>query len=235
MALKKPTGDMYPFVDWIWNPVCGKCLHDCPYCYVKRIISGRFKREQQKPHLVPSEFKINLGVCNTIFVCSGCDLFANDVPDDYIKAVFNHTYVQECVHKRKNKYIFQTKNPKRLTFSPFKISADIHKFCTTIETNYHLTEYMGNTPTPYERAEAMYLLSEMGFETMVTIEPIMEFDLEKMLDLISLTRAAQVNIGADSGNNHLPEPPKEKVIKLISELKKFTNVYEKENLRRLMA
>jgi hypothetical protein len=40
---------------------------------------------------------------------------------------------------------------------------------------------------------------------------------------------------ADSGNNHLPEPPKEKVIELISELQKFTTIYQKKNLRRLVA
>jgi len=229
MALKKPTGDMYSFVDGIWNPVSGKCYHDCSYCYVKRI-SKRYGYVQTKPHIVKSEFNKNLGSNQLIFVCSGCDLFAHDVLDEAINLVIDKTLLF-----RDNKYIFQTKNPKRIIFSPFRISADIHKFCTTIETNYHLTKYMGNTPTPYERAEAMFLISEMGFETMVTIEPIMDFDLETMLDLISLTMAKQVNIGADSGNNHLPEPPKEKIMELISELEKFTIVYKKKNLRRLVA
>jgi len=32
----------------------------------------------------------------------------------------------------------------------------------------------------------------------------------------------------------LPEPPKEKILELISELKKFTVVKEKSNLKRLL-
>jgi hypothetical protein len=73
-------------------------------------------------------------------------------------------------------------------------------------------------------------IHDRGFETMITIEPIMDFDLTKMLRIIHMAEPSQVNIGADSGNNHLPEPPKEKVIELISELQKFTTVYQKKNL-----
>jgi hypothetical protein len=44
----------------------------------------------------------------------------------------------------------------------------------------------------------------------------------------------QVNIGADSGHNHLPEPPAEKVLELIAELEKITKVVQKPNLARLL-
>jgi len=234
MALKKPSGDMYQFINWVWNPVRGKCYHDCPYCYVKRI-AKRFNTEQEIPHLVVSELNTNLGENNFIFVCSGCDLFAPYVPDEFIHAVINRTHDNEYRYSSNNKYLFQTKNPKRLTFSPFRLSADLHKICTTIESNYYRQKYMGFTPTPYERAEAMNAISEMGFETMVTIEPVMDFDLHPFLDLIKICKPFQVNIGADSGNNQLPEPPKGKVLELISELEKFTTVYQKKNLRRIVA
>ncbi len=62
----------------------------------------------------------------------------------------------------------------------------------------------------------------------------MDFDLDKLVPLISVCRPIQVNIGADSGNNGLPEPSKEKVLKLIEELEKFTKVKQKKNLNRLV-
>jgi phosphoadenosine phosphosulfate reductase len=44
-----------------------------------------------------------------------------------------------------------------------------------------------------------------------------------------------LNIGADSGHNNLPEPPKEKVIELVNELEKFTLVLQKKNPGRILA
>jgi len=54
------------------------------------------------------------------------------------------------------------------------------------------------------------------------------------VEMIKTCGAIQVNVGADSGNHHLPEPPKEKILELISELKNFTKVHLKKNLKRLI-
>lgn len=71
-------------------------------------------------------------------------------------------------------------------------------------------------------------------ETYITIEPIMDFDMEEMIQLIRLSIPTQVNIGADSGNNGLPEPPKEKVLEFIAALERFTTVKQKKNLKRII-
>lgn len=94
---------------------------------------------------------------------------------------------------------------------------------------------MGNTPSTWSRAEAMWSLNDWNyrFETYVTIEPILDFDIGPMIELIKRCDPLQVNIGADSGSNHLPEPPAEKVLALIDELKKFTTIAKKRNLSRL--
>jgi hypothetical protein len=68
----------------------------------------------------------------------------------------------------------------------------------------------------------------------ITIEPIMDFDIDEMVEYIQQCDPKQVNIGADSMKSNLPEPSKEKVVKLIAELKKFTIVHEKSNLRRIL-
>jgi len=68
----------------------------------------------------------------------------------------------------------------------------------------------------------------------LTIEPIMDFDLDKLVRIIKTAKPKQVNIGADTGNNGLPEPSKEKVLQLIEEIEKFTTIHNKNNLKRLL-
>jgi hypothetical protein len=68
---------------------------------------------------------------------------------------------------------------------------------------------------------------------MVTVEPIMKFDIDNLLFLIKSIGPVQVNIGADSGNNYLPEPSPEKIADLIKGLRTFTKVDLKKNLKRL--
>ena len=92
---------------------------------------------------------------------------------------------------------------------------------------------MGDTPFPDMRADDMNDLD--GWDRYVTIEPIMDFDLFEMICLIKKCNPKQVNIGADSGNNHLPEPSKDKILELINELKKFTIIDQKQNLKRLIS
>ena len=70
---------------------------------------------------------------------------------------------------------------------------------------------------------------------MVTIEPIMDFDVGELTDQIRQCRPEWVNIGADSKGHNLPEPPAEKIRALIEELGKFTEVKLKANLKRLFA
>ncbi len=79
----------------------------------------------------------------------------------------------------------------------------------------------------------MYQLSQRLL-TYVTIEPIMAFDLNALVELIEICNPTQVNIGADSGHNRLPEPSREEVLALIAELEKFTTGELKPNLTRLL-
>jgi hypothetical protein len=69
---------------------------------------------------------------------------------------------------------------------------------------------------------------------MVSIEPIMDFNLDKFVDWLSSIGPEFVSIGADSKGHNLPEPPAGKIRELIQELKKFTEVKIKANLKRLI-
>jgi hypothetical protein len=50
-----------------------------------------------------------------------------------------------------------------------------------------------------------------GYGKMITVEPILDFDLDQFVRMIKICEPEQVNIGADSGNNRLPEPSPEKI------------------------
>ena len=218
MGLNKSKGNMYPWITDTWNTIKGACPHDCSYCYMKRW--GKLNPVR----LDESEFKTNLGEDEYafIFVGSSCDMFAKDIPDKWIKKTLDYCKQFDV------RYLFQTKNPSRIIKDWLPKHSVI---CTTIETNRWYPEIMNNSPPPYIRAPA---IGKLCMETYVTIEPILDFDLWQMVDLIKFISPVQVNIGADSGNNKLPEPGSDKINILIKKLEIFTTVKLKVNLKRLL-
>ena len=219
MGLNESKGDMYEWVTHTWNAIKGACPHDCSYCYMKRW------GELNPARLDESEFKTDLGKGNFIFVGSSCDMFAEDVPYEWIIKTIQH------LNKFDNTYLFQSKNPKYFDALPIH---EVEKFvlCTTIETNRVYPEIMRNSPDPVVRAwDFAHIPIE---EKYITIEPIMDFDLYSLVSMIRYSYPIQVNIGADSGKNNLPEPTAEKIMALIDELEPFTVVKQKQNLKRLL-
>ena len=66
-------------------------------------------------------------------------------------------------------------------------------------------------------------LSSLGLKTYVTAEPLMDFDLDEMVEYIRRCNPVQVNIGKESrGIKQFPHPSKQKVIALIKSVAKFT-------------
>lgn len=202
-----------------WNQVKGSCEHNCSYCYMKR---WKYLKEQR---FDSKELKTDLGSGNYIFVGSSCDLFADNVNSEWIRNTILH-----C-SKHSNKYLFQTKNPANI-INYLEELPDDSVVCTTIETNRFYPDIMNASPKPELRALAMSKLTMV--DRYVTIEPIMDFDLPELVDMIKLCSPVQVNIGADSGGHNLPEPSKDKILALIDELSIFTKVVQKTNLSRLL-
>ena len=73
-----------------------------------------------------------------------------------------------------------------------------------------------------------------GIPRMVSIEPIMDFDLKIMVELIQAIRPEFVSIGADSKGHNLPEPNYLKTKELLNSLERITKVYVKDNLNRII-
>ena len=239
MKLNPQTGDMYSFIDCTTNPIKGKCSHDCFYCYMRQGTLSNTRLDETGLNERMEENKF-------IFVGSGTDMFAEDVPDEWIRRTLDY-----C-NNFNNQYLFQSKNPRRiLDFIEHPVFSK-SVVCTTIETNRHY-DAMGNSPKIEDRVAAMEKiadtevtpykqnlfdesdLSPRKIDTYVTIEPIMKFDLSELVECIRKCKPKQVNIGANTnGYVKLPEPSKDEVIALIDELSAFTKVEQKTNLSRLI-
>ena len=64
-----------------------------------------------------------------------------------------------------------------------------------------------------ERADAMAQLQAMGFSVMVTIEPIMDFDHEELVEMLKNIKPFQVNIGCNTNREiKLPELTHDQII-----------------------
>ncbi len=216
MKLNKTSGNMYDFITHTGNAIKGACEYDCFYCYMKRW--GKLN----PPRLDKSELSAPLPDGNFIWVGSSIDMFAPGIPFEW-----THSVLEYCM-KSNNKYFWQTKNPKDFHEWAFPENS---VFCTTIETNRHYPKYMGNAPRPDDRAKWKNALNAIKY---VTIEPIMDFDVDQLVELIKICEPEQVNIGADSGGNKLPEPSTEKIMTLIGMLSEFTTIHHKNNLKRLL-
>lgn len=219
--LNKQKGNMYPFVTHTWNVIKGKCPHDCSYCYMKVY-------SQPELHFDEKSLKDNLGSGNFIFVGSSCDAWADDIQNDWIDQM-----LEQCRLYPQNTYLFQSKNPSRLGYwygdlPPKTILG------TTIETCQTIDDY-SKAPRPRARFEAMLDLSTGIYPLMVSIEPIMDFDLATLVDWVKAISPKFVSIGADSKGHKLPEPSPNEVKYLIEELRSITTVKIKDNLNRLVA
>ena len=217
-------GNMYGFVNITWNPVSGKCYHNCKYCYMKRITPNA-----SQIRLAIEAFKDNLGKGNYIFVGSSTDLFAENVPFKWIEWALQYCYYNNDPEKS-NTFLLQPQNPKRfLEFIDHPPMAHV-EFCTTLETNRFYPNIMNNAPRIEDRVNAMEKIADLGFKTMVTAEPLMDYDLVEFIELIRRCKPFQVNIGRNSIRDIiLPEPDPKEVHNLVTSLRAFTRVEIKKN------
>ena len=230
-TLRVATGNMYKFVTHTWNPIKGVCYHQCRYCYMNVL---RPKNYECAPVMVDNEFEIDLNVGKVIFVGDGIDMFAENVPDEWILRVLDHCagFNDQKAGQKKIVYLFQSKNPSRfLQFLDHRVFK--HAIIgTTIETNRYYPEIMANSPKIEDRAIAMKSISEKGFYTMITAEPLLDFDKKELVEIIRQCNPRFVNIGRNSERKiSLPEPTSIQVKELIAELREITKVIIKSNAK----
>lgn len=142
MSLNKTNGHMYPWVTHTWNPLAGRCKHECKYCYMKKGFLGNLEKYEGEVELVEAELKTDLGSDKIIFVGSATDLFGEWVPESEIEEILD--YCREF----SNIYLFQSKNPSRLG-DFLELLPENSVIGTTLETNrkYNISK----APQPPER------------------------------------------------------------------------------------
>ena len=162
MVMNKSHGNMYGFVTHTWNAIKGKCPHNCSYCYMKRFPQKELRFDEK-------ELKTDLGEGNFIFVGSSTDMFAEDVKEEWIIKTLEH-----CKKYLKNTYLFQSKNPKR--FLNFKIDNFPNDFVLGITLETNRENDLGNAPSRRDRQDYFFDI-DLRIRKMITIEPIMDFDV----------------------------------------------------------
>jgi DNA repair photolyase len=226
MPLKKSVGNMYPWVTHTHSHLGGECPHHCAYCYVNNPRFGRPARYTGELRLIAKEFGVKYGEGKSIFVENCNDLFADAVPRGFISDVLTH-----CRAFPKNEYIFQSKNPGRMWDFLSAMPENV-LLGTTIESNRWHT-VMGNAPAPLTRVQGVHRLHQNGKRVFVTIEPILDLDVDVMVSWL-YGEVVFVNIGADSKGHGLPEPDGAKVLELVSKLQaNGIEIRKKHNLGRL--
>lgn len=206
MPLNITKGNMYSFVTHTWNAIKGKCEHECPYCYMLIYKLGKIRLDR-------SEFRTNLDEGEFIFIGSSCDMWAKGVPKEWIIEVLDY------INKFKCGVLFQSKYPERFKeFKDYLPNKDRLVLGATLETDRFYPDYMGKTMSPKERAVVMTELSK-EYTTMLTVEPIMQFDLNAFAEMIIACNPKWVNIGFDSKDHNLPEPSRIITMDLISKLR----------------
>lgn len=208
---------MYSWLSHTWNPIRGRCPHNCSYCYMRRFKVGKLRLEEK-------ELNEDLGEANVIFVGSSTDVFADAIPSTWIMKVLRH-----CNKCPDNTYLFQSKNPKRLlVYETLKLFPPKTILGTTIETNRNYDVSLAPKVSDRQR-----FIRESSCKKMVSIEPIIDFDLDIFVDWLKDINPSFVSVGADSKGHNLPEPRRDKTEELIEELESFTKVYVKKNLKRI--
>lgn len=217
---------MFNIVTKTWNPITG-CLHFCTYCWARKLATTKLKnshryKEGFKPRLNEREFRTKFKEGDFVFVSDMGDLFGNFMPREWILRVIEH-----IKHFPKSFFLFLTKNPER--YEKFLDAMPQNAILgATIETNRDLA-YLENTisraPLPSIRYLAMKKLE--WDKKFVSIEPILDFDLEVFIEWIKDIFPFMVYAGYDNYDNKIPEPPLNKTLRLLEEISKITFVVRK--------
>lgn len=210
---------MFHKVTETWNPLGGRCPHECVYCFSmgeKGLVKKFDMKKYQGPiRLIEKEFKRKFKDGSFVFVQDMSDLFADAVPYNYICKVLNH--IEDFP---KTTFLLLTKNPRR--YSEFYIPKNC--ICgATIESDYDYDDTLA--PTIGLR---YYHMMGLRHRKMISIEPIMDFyNVEDFIEMIAHIEPEFIYIGFDNYNNNLPEPSLNEVKLLIKALSKVTTVYTK--------
>ena len=225
---------MFKFIDYTLNPIVG-CYHNCIYCWARMQAKRQKHRCMHCYYFIPHTHieriyeDFTTGVFKrtakgrTYFICSMSDLFGSWVSHHIIEIILDFIRFN-----KQSTFFIETKNPIRLKHFIDDIPENTI-ISTTIETNKYPYIFISKAPSPEQRYKAFKEINHPHKH--VSIEPIIDFDLNTLVKWIKDIQPESVSIGYDNygilKRFKVPEPSKEKVDKLISILKEFTCVEDK--------
>lgn len=217
---------MFKTITRTWNPYTG-CLFDCAYCWARQLVKERLQPQgkKYKDGFIPSFHSEEL---NRRFK-PGDFVFVSDMGDiSFATGEWRRIIIEKVAEFPDAKFLFQSKDPSILHSTLLRLP-NIY-VGTTIETN---RDY-GVTKAPPPFARYMHLWNVAHAHKFLSIEPVMDFDLETLVRWVRNIQPEIVEVGADNYSNNLPEPAWDKVEALLETLRKFvSSVVEKEGLERL--
>ena len=215
MPLNPSKGKMFKSVGWTWNPIVG-CTHDCLYCWAKAL-NDKWKKPFE-PAFRESYLKDRMPNDGSwVFVGSMGDAFCDGVPEEWQWKLLD--FIQE--DKSNNKFLLQTKNPlsffEASTF--YRLEHLKHKVIlgTTLETTEDTTSF-SKAPSTIERYEHLRQMKIEGFKTFLSLEPLADFDFNKMIKWIVAIDPEAIEIGLENYTNYTTKPSDEKIKALIYNL-----------------
>jgi len=223
---------MFHKVTRTWNPITG-CLHYCVYCWARRLAEGRLRNTRKysdgfKPKFHPEELSKRFKPGEFVFVADMGDMWGDWVPKQWILQVL------EVIRKYpKTTFLLLTKNTKRyLKFAGFLKGLPNVILGATVETDdsdLYKSYRISKAEAPFSRLIDMsYLSICRDMKVMLSIEPILNFNMENFVNWIADIKPEFVYVGYDNYNNKLPEPPLHKTMELIDQLKEHgITVYTK--------
>jgi len=227
MGLNKAKGRMFKSVGWTWNPL-GGCSHDCKYCYAARLMKGWGKdfTPNFRPHFLKDKMPEDH---SWIFVGSMGDTFCEGMKTEWIEQLL--TFIEN--YTGNNKFLLQTKNPRR--FENYELEKIKHKVIlgTTLETT-GITTTFSNAPSTIERFTYLRMMKTSGFKTFLSLEPLTDFDFNEMMRWIVAVDPEAIELGLENYTNYTTPPSEEKIKQLIHNLDALEIPYVlKENLEYL--
>ena len=216
----------------VFDPPSGYRGKVKPYPYYFSPTFHRYKLDEPQKWKKP----------RTIFVCSMADLFGEWVPDEWIEQVF-----AACDAAPWHRYIFLTKNPKRLCRMAIatkvflwnvdhpdsQVHPKTEEYVEVMRLPIRDNWWYGTSVTRKDDRDFF----APGYNTFVSIEPILEsFSDEKHAAYRQMVQPWAI-LGAETGNRkNKIVPKKEWITELVDYYSKFgyTKFFMKDSLRGLM-
>lgn len=213
-----------------WNPFKG-CGFDCTYC------APSFKQQSKRqkhlcpdcyaytPHSHPNRLK-TIPATEIVFVCGNSDI-------SFCEPAFTRQIIERIAeHRPKSPKTFylQSKRPEYFAqfVSEFPKSVVL---LTTLETNRDRPA-VSKAPVPSERYRQFKALN-YG-RKVVTIEPVMDFDVDVLFGWIRNLDVEYIHLGLNSKPKpKLPEPSPEKLKEFVGLLRKAGIEIRRKELRGL--